>query len=51
MENKSSKQGKKQALRRTDVSGALPIPKVPKEFCQCKNPLVHDIQCPCGNDR
>jgi hypothetical protein len=34
-----------------DVSGALPIPKVPKEFCQCKNPLVHDIQCPCGNDR
>jgi hypothetical protein len=24
--------------------------KVPKEFCQCKNPLEHDIQCPIGND-
>lgn len=26
------------------------ITKVPQEFCKCENPLVHDIQCPCGNN-
>jgi hypothetical protein len=33
------------------LAAVLPIQKVPKEFCRCKNPLVHDSQCPCGIDR
>lgn len=38
------------ALRQSLVSGSLPLTKVPKEFCRCQNPLVHDAQCPYGND-
>ena len=39
-------------LRKLAVIYSVPIKKVKilKEFCQCKNPLVHDIQCPVSND-
>ena len=46
MKNESSKQAQKQALRKTDVSGSLPVEDIKKAIFQFKKECLPDAEAP-----
>ncbi|HRH83609.1 MAG TPA: hypothetical protein PK210_05165 [Bacteroidia bacterium] len=46
MENKSSKPAQKQALRKTDVSGSLPVEDIKKAIFRFKKECLPDAEAP-----